>query len=358
MQQIVGERFRLAHQIGSDVFGEIYAAVDERDGAAVRVRALDSSWGVAPGSSTAVLAIARGPAAIRHPRVAALLEVILEGDRWYLVSEDCPGETLAARVAREGPVDEATALGIASEVAEALSAIHAAGAVHGRLDPSRIIIGDSVKVCDLGLGMLLGDDSEEWRTTIRDVDDPAVAFLSPEQARGDGPPTVESDVWALAAVLHFAITGSSPYSARTRAAQASATNVVDTTGLESRLAALLRASLAPEKGVRPSVSELSARLRARPAPSQWPRTALAVLAALLIVAGVALTRRERPALASARAVETTAPESAVTDSAPSFEPMQVAPVAPTVTASATAKRPALRFKPARDPFYGVTSAGF
>ncbi len=289
IEVVVGGRFRLVESICADAFGVIFRAVDQSDGGSVHVRAIDPSVCVALGASREALALARGPSAVRHPHLAALLDVIVDDDRWYLVSEACEGESLAEHIARDGRLDEDTAASIVTDIASALAAIHARGAVHGRLDPSRIILDPSgVKVCDLGLGMLLGDETEDWRTTIRDVEDPTIAFLSPEQARGDGAPTRWSDIWALTAILHFAVTGASPYSVKTRAAQASSATKARLflpEAIDARITSLMRQGLAPEPALRPTLAELVDRLRPRRVV-RWPRVAVALVGVALVLAGI------------------------------------------------------------------------
>ncbi|MBI2391984.1 MAG: protein kinase [Deltaproteobacteria bacterium] len=256
----IGDRLRLDQRVAQDAFGEIWAGFETARMRSVVVRALTEDTAIAPGSSTAVLAIARGQTPARHRNLAEVVDLVFEQARWYLVSEPAVGETLASNVERGGPWPRPAVIHLAIELAEALQVLHAAGVPHGRLDPSRIVIHDGeIKIVDLGLGLLLGDDSEDWRTTMPNIDDPSIAFLSPEQAEGDGPPTVESDVWALGATLYYALTGHAPFSVKSRAALARATakdRVAVGDLIDSPLADLIGLCLAREPVLRPTICEV------------------------------------------------------------------------------------------------------
>lgn len=367
VDDIVGGRFRLVEAVCADAFGTVFRAVDDRDGGSVHVRAIDPSQCVALGASTELLALARGPSAVRHPHLAALLDVVVENDRWYLVSESVDGESLAVHVSRDGRLDDVTAACIISEAASALIAVHSAGAVHGRLDPTRVVLSPSgVKVCDFGLGMLLGDDTEEWRTTLRDVEDPCVAFLSPEQARGDGPPRLESDVWSLCAVFYFALTGASPYAVKTRAAWTrpdARGDVRAPNGIDRRLGDALRRGLSPEPDLRPELDELIDALR--PGRTvRWSRVAIAAIGAALVFAGIEFPSPPPSTAARSLPVEVATSQSpsvvpSISAAEPRIEKMSVPVTVATTPSSAAPVRRNVTWKPpSRDPFYGVTSAGF
>lgn len=266
--EIVGGEYTFVERLCADVFGEVWSARD-RSGRALSVRALSPDVCIAPGASTALLAIARR--GLRHPNVAALVDVVCEGERWYVVSEAVEGRTLARVITARGPLSPDETFQLALSIGEGLRAIHDAGGCHGRLDPTRVIVrGARATIVDFGLGMLLGDDTEEWRTTFPDVSDPTVAFLSPEQAAGDGPPTVESDVWGLGAILYFATHASAPFAARTRAelAVATARRIISVSRAGDRaLAAMIAPCLSREPAVRPRLSEVLDLARSGREPS-------------------------------------------------------------------------------------------
>ena len=99
---------------------------------------------------------ARAAAALNHPHIATVHDVLEEQGEVVIVFEYVEGETLHARIARERvPVDEA--VDIASQIAKALAGAHAHGIVHRDLKPANVIIGADrhVKVLDFGIARIL-----------------------------------------------------------------------------------------------------------------------------------------------------------------------------------------------------------
>ena len=125
------------------------------------------------------------------------------------------GETLAARVRRDGPLNAKEALKIAIQIARALMAAAAHDLIHRDLKPSNIMLtGDSeVKIIDFGLAKAITDAGGDMDLTHGEfVGTPS--FASPEQF-GGGPVDARSDIYALGGTLWFALTGLAPHPGKT-----------------------------------------------------------------------------------------------------------------------------------------------
>src|SRR5262249_44628915 len=129
------------------------------------------------------------------------------------------GETLRERIAG-GPLDVATALALADQVADALDTAHCKGIVHRDIKPGNIFIterGDA-KVLDFGLAKQ--DQATETAGTTVDTLTEAgsvigtVAYMSPEQARGQIV-DARSDLWSFGVVLYEMVTGFRPFDGST-----------------------------------------------------------------------------------------------------------------------------------------------
>ena len=135
-------------------------------------------------------------------------------DVTYLVMELVEGESLAARLGR-GPLPLAQALAVASDVAEALVAAHAAGIVHRDLKPANVMLARSgAKLLDFGLARLRMSRTAEagpgvvWAGPLSNesalIGTPA--YMAPEQLKGAAA-DARSDLFAFGAMLYEMISG-------------------------------------------------------------------------------------------------------------------------------------------------------
>ena len=161
---------------------------------------------------------ARAAAALRHPNVAAVYHfgTVPEPDRCYYAMELVEGETLEARVRREGPLKVAQVLEIGAQVTRALIAAANQGLIHRDLKPANIMLtrsedssaGFEVKVIDFGLAKVTAESFGERDLTHGGfVGTPS--YASPEQFAG-GRVDARSDIYSLGGSLWFALTGHRP----------------------------------------------------------------------------------------------------------------------------------------------------
>src|SRR5262249_13586703 len=125
------------------------------------------------------------------------------------------GETLAARVRRDGPLGPKETLEIATQITRALMAAAAHDLIHRDLKPSNIMLTteSEVKVIDFGLAKAITDADPEMDLTHGEFGG-TPSFASPEQF-GSGPVDARSDIYSLGATLWFALTGLAPYFGKT-----------------------------------------------------------------------------------------------------------------------------------------------
>jgi serine/threonine protein kinase/TolB-like protein/Tfp pilus assembly protein PilF len=219
---------------------------------------------------------ARAAAALRHPNVAAVYHFGTgpEPNRCYYAMELVEGETLEARVRREGPLKVAQVLEIGAQVTRALIAAANQGLIHRDLKPGNIMLtrsedssaGFEVKVIDFGLAKVTAESFGEMDLTHGGfVGTPN--FASPEQFER-GPVDVRSDIYSLGATLWFALTGKTLFAGRSieeiRSAQES--NALPVEQLKAArvppsLRSLFRSMLAFEAAARPGIQDLATQLR-------------------------------------------------------------------------------------------------
>ena len=148
---------------------------------------------------------ARTAAALDHPGLVRLDDVVVEDGVVYVASELVDARTLDELIARHGPLPVRRVARLGLELLDALEAAHAAGLAHLDLRPARVLVtaDGGARLAGVGLATLRGTPGADRGTT---------AFLAPEQVRGDpaGPP---ADLWALGAMLFLAVEGEPPFAA-------------------------------------------------------------------------------------------------------------------------------------------------
>jgi serine/threonine protein kinase len=211
------KHYTILRRVGRGGMGQVFLALDERLRRRVALKCLLSRLSL-EADHEHILAEAQAAAAISHPNVATVYEVVEHDDRAFMAMEYVDGQSLNTVLARERlPRDRVVAIGL--ELVGALGAAHAGDIVHGDLKPANIALTSdgSAKVLDFGVARAVRAASGSTTTigarpTAQTLT--AVAgtpgYMSPEQLRGeriDG----RSDLYSLGVVMFEMATGRRPY---------------------------------------------------------------------------------------------------------------------------------------------------
>jgi serine/threonine-protein kinase len=152
-----------------------------------------------------------------HPAVVPFVDVGTSGGFHYLAWPMAEGETLEARVAREGKLSAGQAAHVALQVAQGLTASHQHGLFHGLIKPSNIMLGSDgqTRVLDFGIGSLLVEnDSQESLVDTMSTSNTLMSGLdcaSPESIMEPTNRTPAGDQYSLGCVLYYCLSGQVPF---------------------------------------------------------------------------------------------------------------------------------------------------
>jgi tetratricopeptide (TPR) repeat protein len=203
--------YEVVRELGRGGMGIVYAARDpalDRDVAikVVAPNALD------PDGLERFRREGRAAARLRHPNIVGVHALgLLPGGQPYLVMDLIGGESLLARVAREGQLAPAQAARLIAVVARAVEYAHERGVLHRDLKPANVLVDEqgAPHLTDFGLALLT---DRVTRLTATGEVMGTLVYMAPEQADGDrsrvGP---ASDVYGLGATLYELLTGRTPF---------------------------------------------------------------------------------------------------------------------------------------------------
>ncbi len=202
--------------LSSGGMGEVYRAEDPRLGRDVAIKVLPVPLAELPEFRQRFERETRAISRLNHKNICTIHDTGTHESRPYIVMEFLEGQTLESLI-QEGPVELELLLHVAIQAADALDAAHRAGVVHRDVKSANIFLntrGDA-KVLDFGIAKLATSGAGPERTTDPDltrIGGPigTVAFMSPEQARGEDV-DARSDLFSFGIVLYEMATGVTPF---------------------------------------------------------------------------------------------------------------------------------------------------
>ena len=213
--------YEVLAKLGEGGMGEVYRARDTKLDRDVALKVLPRSVAEDPDRLARFEREAKVLASLNHPNVCTVHDTGEYDGRPFIVMEVVHGNTLQQQLG-SGPLQFREVIDLAMQLADALDAAHAKGVIHRDIKPANIIVNERghAKLLDFGLAKLSPDTAADSNAhahlgapTIDAVEltQPrsavgTIAYMSPEQARGEGLDK-RTDLFSLGAVLFEMVTG-------------------------------------------------------------------------------------------------------------------------------------------------------
>jgi eukaryotic-like serine/threonine-protein kinase len=262
-------RYRLVAKLGTGGMSVVWRGYDETLGREVAVKVLAPQLATDRTFRDRLRQEALAAARLCHPHITGVYdfgEALLSEHLTvpYVVMELNDGESVGARIGRQGSLDWPEAVMVCAEVASALATAHARGVVHRDVTPANVMLtGAGAKVVDFGISAVVGQRDAGPDGSLLGTP----AYLAPERL-GGAPVSPATDVYALGLVLYRALTGRMPWPAQTTTEAlrahlyADPEPVPELPGMPPAVADLCLRCLAKDPADRPLSAELARGLAA------------------------------------------------------------------------------------------------
>ncbi len=257
-KQLMLGRFRLISVLGEGSRGKVFRAEDTKLRRHVALKCMKRPSADAAAQDEAFLQEVRAIAALDHHGIVRVLETgVAEGFR-YIALELIEGGTLAALIHGCGSLDMPRASQLCAEAAEALACAAEQGIVHGEIKPENLLLtrAGRCKISDFGLA---SDQDRERKGTV------GSPYVAPEVAGGLSA-TEKSDVYSLAAVYYFLLTGRAPGAAQDQPGAAGPDVRATREELSREVATIIARGMAKNPDDRPLLADLALQLRGQTIP--------------------------------------------------------------------------------------------
>jgi tetratricopeptide (TPR) repeat protein/tRNA A-37 threonylcarbamoyl transferase component Bud32 len=213
----LGDNFRVLRELGGGGMSRVFLAEEVRLGRRVVIKVLppDMAAGVNAERFEREIQLA---ASLQHPHIVQLLTAGANADLAYYVMPFIEGESLRARLAREGALPMSEVLRILHDVVDALAYSHHHGVVHRDIKPDNVMLsGKHALVTDFGVAKAVSASSGDGHTNLTSLGIAlgTPAYMSPEQAAADPRVDQRADIYAVGAMAYEMLCGRTPFVAPT-----------------------------------------------------------------------------------------------------------------------------------------------
>lgn len=199
-------RYEILDLIGSGGMSEVYRAHCHKLNRDVAIKLLKKEFCSDEEFVRKFKYEAQAAAALNHPNIVNIYDVVDEEELHYIVMELVDGITLKEYILQKGKLGISEAVGIATQVARGIGAAHERRIIHRDVKPQNMILSrdGKVKVADFGIARAVSSQ------TVSSQAMGSVHYISPEQAKGEFTDE-RSDIYSLGVTLYEMLTGRLPF---------------------------------------------------------------------------------------------------------------------------------------------------
>jgi serine/threonine protein kinase/Tol biopolymer transport system component len=198
-------QYEIVKPLGAGGMGEVYRARDIRLGREVALKVLPPDLAADRSRRERFEHEARHVGALNHPNILVVYDIGADADVPYMATELIDGESL-----RGATLSPRKALDVAAQIADALSAAHAAGVTHRDLKPENVMVTHDGRAKLLDFGVAKASRTGAADVTVGQTDVGSVVgtvgYMAPEQVRGAAIDH-RTDIFAFGALLYELLSG-------------------------------------------------------------------------------------------------------------------------------------------------------
>lgn len=213
----LGPGYRIDRELGGGGMSRVFLAEELALGRRVVVKVLPSEFASNDGAER-FQRETRVVASLQHPNIVPVISAGGDANLLWFTMPFIEGESLRARLEREGELPLGEAIRLWTEILDALAYAHGRGIVHRDIKPENVLLsGRHALVADFGIARALSSVVSGERATATGVSIGTPAYMSPEQAVGESNVDARADVYSAALVMYEMLCGVSPFNERSAA---------------------------------------------------------------------------------------------------------------------------------------------